>query len=85
LFNLGFHKSKPSKHPKVGGSNFNVAEREYTFGGLCYEFYYSGELMDNFPLTSEPITPVEKLIARNPELIKRKQEEIQGLATEETN
>jgi hypothetical protein len=79
LFNLGFHKSKPSKHPKVGGSNFNVANREYTFGGLCYEFYYSGELMDLFPLTSEPIVPVDKLIVQNADLIKKKQEELKAL------
>lgn len=61
LYNLGFQKSKPKKNPSVGGSNFKVGNKEYTFGGLCYEFYYSGELMDLFPLTSKPFTPVKVL------------------------
>lgn len=61
LYNLGFQKSKPKKNPSVGGSTFNVGDKEYTFGGLCYEFYYSGELMDIFPLTSQPFTPVKVL------------------------
>jgi hypothetical protein len=41
--------------------------------------------MDLFPLTSEPITPVEKLIARNQDLIKRKQAEVKRLAGGESN
>lgn len=61
LYNLGFQKSKPKKNPSVGGSTFNVGDKEYTFGGLCYEFYYSGELQDLFPLTSEPFVPVSVL------------------------
>jgi hypothetical protein len=61
LYNLGFQKSKPKKDPSVGGSNFKVGNKEYTFGGLCYEFYYSGELMDLFPLTSKPFIPVKTL------------------------
>lgn len=61
LFNLGYQKSKPNPHPQVGGSSFTVGEKEYTFGGLCFDFYYSGELMDLFPLTSEPFTPTEVL------------------------
>ncbi|MFM1916356.1 MAG: hypothetical protein RLZZ531_2025 [Bacteroidota bacterium] len=73
LFNLGYQKSKPSAHPKVGGSNFQVANRIYTFGGLCYEFYYSGELQNLFPLTSKPIVPVADLEIKNKDLIvKRK-------------
>ena len=69
LFNLGYQKSKPSAHPKVGGSNFQVANRTYTFGGLCYEFYYSGELQNLFPLTSKPIVPVADLEIKNKDLI----------------
>lgn len=69
LFNLGYQKSKPSAHPKVGGSNFQVANRTYTFGGLCYEFYYSGELQNLFPLTSKPIVPVADLEMKNKDLI----------------
>ncbi len=61
LFNLGYHKSKPGPNPKVGGSNFKVGDNDYTFGGLCFEFYYSGELQDLFPLTSRPFTPTEEL------------------------
>lgn len=61
LYNLGFQKSKPKKNPSVGGSTFNVGDKEYTFGGLCYEFYYSGELMNIFPLTSRPFIPVKEL------------------------
>ncbi|MFM8243902.1 MAG: hypothetical protein ACKN86_13950, partial [Crocinitomicaceae bacterium] len=44
LFNLGYEKSKPKKDPQVGGSSFVIGEKEYTFGGICFEFYYSGEL-----------------------------------------
>ena len=61
LYNLGFQKSKPKKNPAVGGSSFKVGDKQYTFGGLCYEFYYSGELMDIFPLTSKPFVPVKEL------------------------
>jgi len=50
LFNLGFAKSVPKDEPEVGGSTITVNDRDYTFGGLSYEFYYSGELADIFPL-----------------------------------
>lgn len=49
LFNLGFNKSIPKANPEVGGSTITVDDRDYTFGGLSYEFYYSGELGDIFP------------------------------------
>ncbi len=65
LFNLGFHKSKPKKNPEVGGSNFTVGNKEYTFGGLCYEFYYSGEMLKDFPITRQPFIPVTELEKRN--------------------
>lgn len=65
LFNLGFNKSKPKKNPKVGGSSFKVGDKEYTFGGLCFEFYYSGEMMQDFPITTQPFTPVQELEKRN--------------------
>jgi hypothetical protein len=26
-----------------------IGEKEYTFGGIAYEFYYSGELTNYFP------------------------------------
>ena len=50
LFNLGFAKSSPKPDPEVGGSTITINDRDYTFGGLSYEFYYSGELSDVFPL-----------------------------------
>lgn len=49
LFNLGFNKSIPKENPEVGGSTITINDRDYTFGGLSYEFYYSGELSDIFP------------------------------------
>lgn len=50
LFNLGFNKSIPKDNPEVGGSTVTINDRDYTFGGLSYEFYYSGELSEFFPL-----------------------------------
>lgn len=49
LFNLGFNKSIPKENPEVGGSTITISDRDYTFGGLSYEFYYSGELSEYFP------------------------------------
>jgi hypothetical protein len=49
IFNLGYSKSKPKKNPAVGGSNFMIRDKEYTFGGVAYDFYYSGELLEEFP------------------------------------
>lgn len=65
LFNLGFHKSKPKNNPEVGGSTFNIGGKDYTFGGLCFEFYYSGELQDLFPITGEGFVPVHVLEKKN--------------------
>jgi hypothetical protein len=50
LFNLGFDKSTPKTNPEVGGSTITIDDRDYTFGGLSYEFYYSGELREFFPI-----------------------------------
>ena len=49
LFNVGFPQSKPNASPKVGGSAIDVGNGKYSFGSLAYEFYYSGELADDFP------------------------------------
>lgn len=49
LFNLGYHRSVPKENPQVGGSVFKINELEYTFGGVAYDFYYSGEMADLFP------------------------------------
>jgi hypothetical protein len=64
LFNLGYGKSKPKRYPSVGGSVFKVRDEEYTFGGVSFDFYYSGELANLFPyqkvkFTGSPI-PVTK-------------------------
>lgn len=53
LFNIGFGKSKPSDHPAVGGSTLTIANTSYTFGGLAYEWYYSGTLTDVFPYPTQ--------------------------------
>jgi hypothetical protein len=49
LFNVGFGWSKPKPNPVVGGSHIVIGEKTYTFGGIGYEFYYSGELTEEFP------------------------------------
>jgi hypothetical protein len=53
LFNLGFEISKPKPDPRVGGSNIIVKGKLYTFGVLAYEFYFSGELADEFPFANK--------------------------------
>ncbi len=50
LFNLGFSASKPNPSPRCGGSHVSVGGRVYTFGVLGNDFYYSGELNEEFPL-----------------------------------
>ena len=49
LFNVGFPQSKPNSTPRVGGSVIDVGSGQYSFGSLSYEFYYSGELVSDFP------------------------------------
>lgn len=50
LFNLGFNKSTPKENPEVGGSIIKIGEIDYTYGGISYEFYYSNQLTEEFPL-----------------------------------
>lgn len=50
IFNLGFGSSHPNDTPHVGGASININGTAYTFGSLAYEFYYSGDLADEFPL-----------------------------------
>ena len=76
LFNLGFEKSKPKKDPEVGGSSFKVGNNEYTFGGLCYEFYYSGEMMKDFPITTNPFPPLALLEKQNKAHLKKVKDEL---------
>ena len=49
LYNVGYACSVPKSNPSVGGSTIQIKEKNYTFGALAYEFYYSGELADVFP------------------------------------
>jgi hypothetical protein len=49
LFNLGFVKSVPKPDPQVGGAPITINGETYTFGGLSGEFYYSNELLSDFP------------------------------------
>jgi hypothetical protein len=50
LFNVGFSQSHPNAHPQVGGSTIHVDDTHaYSFGRLGYEFYYSGQFLDEFP------------------------------------
>ena len=53
LFNLGFQASKPGPDPKCGGSHITVHDAVYTFGVICNDFYYSGELAEYFPLKAQ--------------------------------
>lgn len=49
LYNLGFNRSIPKADPSAGGAPITVNGVEYNFGQLGYEFYYSGELSQEFP------------------------------------
>lgn len=53
LFNVGFSQSKPKPDPKCGGSHITVHDKIYTFGAIGFDFYYSGELAEEFPLHSQ--------------------------------
>lgn len=50
LFNLGFDKSVPKSKPEAGGAEIEIGDKVYSFGGLAFQFYYSGELANYFPL-----------------------------------
>lgn len=53
LFNLGFPASKPNPEPKCGGSRISVGGRDYTFGRIGVDFFYSGELVNEFPMQKQ--------------------------------
>jgi len=52
IFNIGFARSIPKADPQVGGAEITITTGTYTFGSLAYEFYYSGELLSDFPYRS---------------------------------
>lgn len=49
LYNIGFINSKPNPDPKSGGALIEIGDRKYSFGSLAGEFYYSDELLAEFP------------------------------------
>lgn len=49
LFNVGFRQSVPKPNPVAGGSRITIEGRQYTFGAIGFDFYYSGELAEAFP------------------------------------
>ena len=49
LFNVGFKNSRPKENPQSGGSLININDKQYSFGQLAGEFYYSNELIEEFP------------------------------------
>ena len=60
LFNVGFDQSVPKPDPVPGGSHIEVGDRMYTFGGIGFDFYYSGELAEAFPFRQQRFTLTDK-------------------------
>jgi hypothetical protein len=53
LYNIGFQHSTPNKDPMAGGAIIDINGQPYSYGALVYEFYYSGELLNEFPYETE--------------------------------
>lgn len=49
LFNIGFSHSDPNPNPQMGGTAISIGGKLYSFGSLGDSFYYSSELLDEFP------------------------------------
>ena len=49
LYNIGFAHSKPNANPSSGGAAITVGYKTYSFGDLAAQFYYSNELISEFP------------------------------------
>lgn len=49
IYNLGFNRSQPKSDPQVGGALIPIGGRSYSFGGMAYDFYYSQEMLSEFP------------------------------------
>ncbi len=62
LFNLGFNKSVPHADAMPGGSTIEVGDNKYTFGAIGFDFYYSGELADAFPLHRQLFTSTGQVL-----------------------
>ena len=53
LFNVGFSQSQPKPDPRCGGSHITIHDRVYTFGAIGFDFFFSGELSNEFPLHNQ--------------------------------
>lgn len=60
LFNVGFSQSVPKPNPVCGGSHITIHNKVYTFGAIGFDFYYSGELAEDFPFWRERFVPGDK-------------------------
>lgn len=60
LFNVGFAQSEPKPNPVCGGSHIKVRDRVYTFGAIGFDFYFSGELAEEFPFWRQRFIPGDK-------------------------
>ncbi|HTK33226.1 MAG TPA: hypothetical protein VL335_01615 [Candidatus Paceibacterota bacterium] len=49
LFNIGFQNSHPHQNPESGGAAITLGSTTYSFGDLAGRFYYSNELINEFP------------------------------------
>ena len=72
LFNVGFAQSVPKADPVCGGSHIKINGQVYTFGAIGFDFYYSGELAEDFPYWREHFIPGDR------ELTEEELEYIQG-------
>lgn len=60
LFNVGFAQSEPKPNPVCGGSHIKIRDQVYTFGAIGFDFYYSGELAEEFPFWRQRFIPGDK-------------------------
>lgn len=60
LFNVGFSQSVPKPDPVCGGSHIRVRDQIYTFGAIGFDFYFSGELAQEFPFWRQRFIPGDK-------------------------
>ena len=81
LFNVGFSQSVPKPNPVAGGSHIKVGDRDYTFGAIGFDFYYSGELADMFPFQRQRFKNAER--ALTPEDVARIQQNMSDCARPE--
>ena len=81
LFNVGFSQSVPKANPVAGGSHINVGDRDYTFGAIGFDFYYSGEMAEAFPFQRQRFKNADR--ALTPEDVARIQQNMSDCARPE--